>query len=134
VDEIKKEDFVTVLEAQEIFESWQEYVEFADKLHCIFLGGVPQSFQPYPTEVLEEALLMIANDCLYSGNKKMSEDIKHTMCLWCSTKSDEEVLSSMKRSLDLIESHPDFKKAVLEKLKNAQNNWIEVRKERNRNK
>lgn len=121
---------MTLFEAKEIFESWQEYVEYADKLHRIF-PEVPQSFQPYPSDILMEALNIIREYYFCSGNKDMAEKIENTAITWVSKVSDNEALSSMKKMLDLIESNTDFKNAMLKSLKDVQDIWIEARKERN---
>jgi hypothetical protein len=73
-----KEVIMTIDEAQVIFKSWQDYMESADKLSRLMLP-VPESFLPYPADVLEEALNIISKCYFDSGNKRMSENIKKSM-------------------------------------------------------
>ena len=102
---------MTINEAQVIFKSWQDYMEIADKFKRLMLP-VPESFLPYPADVLEEALNIIAKHYFDSGNKKMSENIKGTMSYLLpffmtnaetgSMRTDEEAITDMKKMLDLI--------------------------------
>ena len=125
-----------------IYQSWQNYMEIAEKLSCLMLS-VPESFLPYPVDALEEALNIIAKDFFDSGNKEMSETIQRTMALYLTpyyfTESgvtgikitDEESIELMKRKLDLIEKNPELKKAIVKSLKETQDNWIKSRSQTN---
>ena len=124
-------------EAKMIFKSWQDYMEIADKFNRLMLP-VPESFLPYPANVLEEALNIIAKYYFDSGNKKMSEKIKDLMAAYLlpffkinnktgSRRTDEQAITDMKKTLDLIEKDPKLKKAVLKSLKECQNSWIKSR-------
>jgi len=124
---------MTINEAQVIFKSWQDYMEIADKFSRLMLP-VPESFLPYPADVLEEALIIIAKYYFDSGNKKMSENIKRTMSLYLppfsetgARRTDEEAITDMKKMLDLIEQDPKLKKALLKSLKESQDSWIKSR-------
>ena len=124
-------------EAKIIFKSWQDYMEIADKFKCLMLP-VPESFLPYPADVLEEALNIIAKYYFDSGNKKMSEDIKNSVAAHLlpffitnnetgARRTDEEAITDMKKTLDLIEENPELKKALLKSLKECQESWIKFR-------
>jgi len=128
---------MTINEAQVIFKSWQDYMEIADKFNRLMLP-VPESFLPYPADVLEEALNIIAKYYFDSGNKKMSENIKETKMSYLlpffmtnaetgSRRTDEEAITGMKKMLDLIEQDPKLKKALLKSLKECQDGWIKSR-------
>lgn len=115
-------------EAQEIFKSWQDYMEIADKFHRLMLP-IPESFLPYPADVLEEALHIILKYYFDSGDKKMSENIQETMCAYLlPRRTDEEAITEMKKMLDLIEKEPKLKKDLLKSLKEGQEFWIRSRK------
>lgn len=77
------------------------------------------------------------SDC---GNEKMSENIKNSMSYHLlpffmikaetgSRRTDEEAITDMRRQLDLIEQHPELKKALLKSLKECQDSWIRSRME-----
>lgn len=128
---------MTINEAQVIFKSWQDYMEIADKFNRLMLP-VPESFLPYPADVLEEALNIIAKYYFDSGNKKISEDIERTMSSHLlpffmtkaetgARRTDEEAITDMKKMLDLIEQDPKLKKSLLKSLKESQDSWIKSR-------
>jgi hypothetical protein len=128
-------------EAVIIFESWQNYIEIADKFSKLMLC-VPESFLPYPAKTLEEALNIMVKDFLDSGNKKMAESIQETMAgylLFFFSKreddltKDEEAITLMKKMLDMIEEYPDLKKTLLNNLKECQDSWIKSRNKINNN-
>ena len=129
---------MTINEAQVIFKSWQTYMEIADKFNRLMLP-VPESFLPYPADVLEEALNIIAKYFFDSGDKKMSENIINSMSYLlpffmtkAETRSrctDEEVITDMKKMSDLIEQDPKLKKALLKSLKECQDSWVKSRME-----
>jgi len=59
---------MTFEDANKIFQDWQRYMEINNKLSKIFMGfSLPKSFLPYPMEVLEEAINIVAK--AYSDNK-----------------------------------------------------------------
>ena len=110
-----------------IFESWQKYMEFADKFSKLMLT-IPASFLPYPSDTLEEALNIIAKDYFDSGDIERSKIIQSTIAayLW-SVKNDDEAITKMKKTIDLIEQNPELKKTLLKSLKECQDNWIKSR-------
>lgn len=98
---------------------------------------IPESFLPYPADVLEEALNIVAEHYFDSGNKRMSENIKESMAAYLTFSitnaqtgarlTDEEAITNMKKTLDLIEKNPELKKAILKSLKECQERWIKSR-------
>jgi hypothetical protein len=129
---------MTLNDALVIFKSWQDYMEIADKFNRLMLP-VPESFLPYPADILEEALNIVAKHYFDSGNKRMSENIKETMSYLLpffmtkaetgSRRTDAEAITDMKKILDLIEQDPKLKKTLLKSLKECQDSWIKSRME-----
>ncbi len=117
---------MTIDEARVIFKSWQDHMEIFSKFQSIMLP-IPESFLPYPADVLEEALNIFAKNYFDSGNKKMSAVIQKSMAFCLPTQTDEEALTQMKKMLDLIEQDDDLKKTVLKNLKECQDSWIKSR-------
>ena len=50
---------MTLNEALIIYKSWQDYMEIGDKFFRLMLP-IPESFLPYPADILEEALNIVA--------------------------------------------------------------------------
>lgn len=125
---------MTKEEARIIFQSWQDYMEIADKFFRLHLH-VPESFLPYPVEILEEALNIMAQEYFDVGDVRMSRMIQESMGGYLSgfynadgTKiTDEESITNMKKMLDLIERDPELKKAVVKSLRESQDSWIKSR-------
>lgn len=131
---------MTFEEANKIFKRWQNYQEIADKLGKLFIV-VPESFLPYPVEILEEALNIIAKAYFDSGDKKAAVDIQNSMGRYLTgyylpiegsvvtgkKLTDEEVLIRMKRELDFMLENPELLKAKLENLKEARDSWAEFK-------
>ena len=114
-------------EARKIFKSWQEYMEIADKLRKLF-SSIPESFLPYPKEILEEAINMVAREYFDAGDKKMVNTIETTLAgfLWIH-KGDGEAIDGMYRDLELMLRHPDLKKIKIKKLIERKEFWLKDR-------
>jgi len=67
---------MTTEKAEKIFKSWQEYMEIADKLQKILGPSIPESFLPYPPEILEEALNITAEKFFDAGDKRKLKLLK----------------------------------------------------------
>ncbi len=134
---------MTFEEANIIFKRWQNYQEIADKLGQLFIV-VPESFLPYPVEILEEALNIVAKAYFDSGDKKATDNIQESMARYLTgyylssdsngklvvkegKLTDEEVLKKMKQELDFMLENPEILKAKLENLKAARDSWTEFK-------
>lgn len=118
---------MTLNEALIIYKSWQDYMEIGDKFFRLMLP-IPESFLPYPADILEEALNIVAEHYFDSGNKRMAEIIEETMAYIPLTgRTDAEAITEMKKRLDFIEQNPDLKKVLLKSLKESQDSWIKSR-------
>ena len=120
-------NFMTKEEARKIFESWRAYMEIADKLRKLFVT-IPESFLPYPKDILEEALAVIAKDYLDNGHKEKAETIQLTIhgYLRCHEK-DETALEGMRRVLDLMLKSPDLMKVKINSLHESRDSWAKRR-------
>lgn len=122
---------MTLEEAKKIYKSWQDFMEIADKFLKLFLP-VPESFLPYPSEVIEECLNIMSKYYFDSGDKKCSDLIQETKCLYLSRcKKDEEALVGMKKHLNFIFKHPKLTKTLIEKLHESRDSWIRFRENGN---
>lgn len=115
-------------EAEKIFRSWQEYMEIADKLSKTLGPSLPESFLPYPTQALEEALNIMAEKFFNAGDKKKVETIEETKTgfLW-QYEDDAVALESISKHLNLILKNPDLKKVKTEKLRETRDSWAKLR-------
>jgi hypothetical protein len=115
---------MTIKEANRIFKFWQEYVEINDKMWKIFTS-IPKSFLPYPVEVLEEALNIIAKSYFDEGDSKTSEAIQSSIAMLIKYKDDEEAI------IDIAENPilktPELRKLYLKNLKKTSDSWLEMK-------
>lgn len=89
----------------------------------------------YPTQSKN----IVAKEYFDAGDKKTANDIQEMMMLHMggyfvtpphTEKTDEEVLETMKKQLELILANPDLKKTVLKNLRETQENWIKFRNQK----
>jgi len=110
---------------------WQKYQEINDKLMKFFMfSGIPKSFLPYPEEILEEALNIVAKSYFDAGNSKTSNAIQETIASLLFYKRDEEVFDEITRSI--IRKDPKVKKALLNGLKESQDSWAKFKEDSKR--
>jgi hypothetical protein len=114
---------MTFDEAEKVFNSWRSYVEISDKLSKIF-SKLPESFLPYPKDISEEALNIMAERYWNNGDKETSKAIQTIQATLCEYVKDEEALEQMARALDLTVKHPDLKQTILEVLKECKDSWL----------
>ena len=122
-------------EANIIFRGWQNYAETADKFSKLMLTP-PASFLPYPVDILEDALNIVAKERYDAGDREIAETIQGHMALHLvayflpnskKIMTDEEALEKMRDTLDLILNNPSLKEVVLENLRNSQRSWMDTR-------
>ena len=112
---------MTFTEADKIFQIWRKwYWPFDFILHSIFLGKIPESFLPYPKDVLEEALNIVAKHCYEIGDSQYSKLIQDSIvALWEYTK-DENAFQQAAESL----ANPEMREVMLIHISNFKNDWI----------
>jgi hypothetical protein len=108
-------------EANKIWNIWRHwYWPCHFILGSIFFGSVPESYLPYPKEVLEEAINIIAKRYWDEGDKKMSDTIQDTMGSLLAYEKDEEALESLAK----LSSNPEMRKAMLDFIANYKKDWL----------
>lgn len=117
---------MTIEEAQIIFKDWQYFAEINDKLSKVFFD-IPESFLPYPIDMLEEALNMVAKQYFESGDKKTSEALQTSIATLLFYKDDVVALDSIINSEML--KNQKLKDAFLKNLENSRDSWLEFKKE-----
>lgn len=122
-------------EAYKIFEVWKNHIEIFDKLTKIF-SIIPESFLPFPVEVLEKALTIVTEDYFNSGNKTASKNIQetmtlHTVGLYLDTngrkRTELEALSKMKKDLDFLFENEKIRDLKLRLLKESAESWLDLK-------
>lgn len=116
---------MTLKEANKIFKYWQEYAEIHDKLFQIFWGDIPESFLPYPVDILEEALNVVAKNYFDLGDYKASKAVKNTIGWFLLYKKDEEAIDNIVNKLTLKD--PKIKELLLRNLKRSRDSWAEFK-------
>ena len=116
---------MTKEEAEIIFRDWQAYVEINDKLFQIFGPSIPKSFLPYPPDVLERAMNIIANGYFEAGDGSTSTMIQENISAILSYKDDEEAIKNIVNGVRL--KHVELRKIFIGKLQKSRDSWAKLR-------
>ncbi len=109
-----------ISEAKQIFDVWRKWVwPCHSMLFTIFCGQIPESFLPYPEDVLNEALTMMANYYYKYGNKEIAEAIIGTRDYISFYTKDEESVEMLKKLLEI----PGMQEALLENISRYKKDW-----------
>jgi hypothetical protein len=110
-----------ILEANKIYNNWRQwYWPCHFILHSIFLSSIPESFLPYPVDVLEEALNIVAKSYWGEGDRKYSDTIKQSIGSLLYYKKDEEALQNASENF----SSPKMREVMLIYIANYKKDWI----------
>ena len=112
-------------EAEIIFRDWQAYVEVNDKLFQIFGQSIPKSLLPYPPDVLEKAMNIIASGYFESGDGSTCTMIKENISAILSYKDDEEAIKNIVNGVRL--KHVELRKVFISKLQKSRDSWAKLR-------
>lgn len=112
---------MTLEKADKIVNIFGKHMEHTQgKLIFIFSTHIPESFLPFPRDVLEEALNIVATHHYDMGNQKAVELIQNSIMSLSFYKNDEEaVLGAAKLFND-----PAWCETVLPAFKKFQKDWI----------
>jgi len=112
---------MNIIEADNIFKNWNQwYWPCHFILHSIFLSKIPESFLPYPQDVLEEALNVVAKHYHDIGDLKASNNIQESIAFLCAYTKDEEALQSAHENF----SNPVLVRLIHNYIKNYKKDWI----------
>ena len=110
-----------LIEAKEIYKVWKEWFwpcHFL--LDSVFGPTIPESFLPYPKDVLEEALNIVAKHYYDSGNIQISKAIQETMpCILCYEENEKAWEEASK-----MFSNPKMMRAMLGFVENFKKDYI----------
>jgi hypothetical protein len=111
---------MTIIEADKIFRNWSKwYWPCHFILHSIFLSKIPESFLPYPQDVLEKALNIIAKHYYDNGDLQTSRNIQESIAFLLSYTKDEDALQQASESF----SNPKMREAMLTYIANYKKDW-----------
>lgn len=130
-----------ISEAYVIYEDWLSYQEIAEKLDKTFMTTMPESFLPYPVEILEKALNLVANHYESIGDIERAEQIRKNMALYLvgyffkdddgkmirKEDRDKVALLNMKKTLEMMFANEEFLEITLKNLKDSRAFWLNQR-------
>jgi hypothetical protein len=112
---------MTFDEANKIYRVWRKWywpINFI--LESIFLTKKPESFLPYPKEVLEEALNIVAKYYFENGKIKHSKLIQDSIpAIWEYTNDEESF-----KQASVILAQPEMWEAILIHIAKFQDDWL----------
>jgi hypothetical protein len=108
---------MTIQEAKKIMEIWGEHLEFrhAKLMTLFFVGSIPESFLPYPNEVLWEAINIMGKFYFDMGDYETSEFLKSTLDPTAFYVEDEKAIDHFIELLNM--QGLEAKNIILSKLK-----------------
>lgn len=111
---------MTIAKANEIFEVWQQwYWPFHSLLFSMFQSNIPESFLPYPKNILYEALEEILK--LYNENSKEYEAINFTKSsILCFYTNDKDAFDMCLKKLAI----PGMADITSNNIKKYTSDWI----------
>ncbi len=122
-DKIKVNKDMSASEAQEIIGCWNLQMEFNEKIYALD-WYLPESILPYPKAVIAEASKKVARNNLFKRLlNKSAVDQADPMFYLGRYKPDSEALTIMYQTLKRVESSPELKKELLDKLSKANKKW-----------
>lgn len=108
---------MTFEDADKIVDIWIIYIEhMSEKITLIFSPNIPESFLPFPKEILEEAI----NIHFDLGNHKLVRMLQDTIGALIEYKDDKDSLLKAAKSWN----NENWSKAMLPIFKEAQNEWM----------
>lgn len=112
---------MTIKEANKIIQVWGVYLEYMHgKLSLLFMAHIPESFLPYPQDVLEEAINIMAKYYYNVGDIKNADLLKNSIGPLMMYKGDKEaiILSAS------IFNDKKWLDAIVPRFKAFQEKWI----------
>lgn len=119
---------MTFTEAEKIFEVWQQWFwPFHSLLFSIFQSNIPESFLPYPKNILSESLEVILKLYDNNENSKEYEAINTTKSFLCFYVNDKDAFDRCFKKL----STPGMVQITSDNIKKFTNDWISWQNKRN---
>ncbi len=114
---------MTLDEANKIVRIWGAYLEYCHgRLQALFIASIPESLLPYPPDILEEALNIIAKHYHDVGDYDKSKLIQKSFDGLLLYSKDEEAIQSAAKVFNM----PDVKETIISNMKQFQKNWIKT--------
>jgi hypothetical protein len=113
---------MTFDKANKIVQIWGRYLEYCSKLNLIFGSYIPESFLPFPKDILEEALNIVAEHYHNLGNINHVKLLQGSIATLAGYKDDEEALLMSAK----LFNNPKWREAMLPVFKKFQNDWIKT--------
>lgn len=108
--------------ASKIVNIYGKHLEHCSKLNFIFGSNIPESFLPFPKDVIEEASNILAEHHFNNGNKTAVSSIENAKAGLIGYINDEEaILKSAK-----LWNEPAWRESMLPAFKEFQKSWIKT--------
>lgn len=100
-------------EVNKIYTAWQDYQEIHWKLVSLS-AFLPESFLPYPKNVLEDVLNIVAKKYFEDGNHRLYKAVLKTKESLLYYREDAEALILLEKAINMVNSNTKLKTTVLE--------------------
>lgn len=116
---------MTFEEANQIMNFWGDFLaESFGKLNMLFAPDIPESFLPYPKDVLLEALNIMGKYYFDKSDKRKENLLRETAALLPLFCNDEQAITKAAKKFN----NSKWKRSFLPGFKNMQNEWLELKK------
>ncbi|MFH1129439.1 MAG: hypothetical protein V1686_01765 [Patescibacteria group bacterium] len=118
---------MTLEEADKIFKVWKEYVYPIDWFlsSAFFCSSIPESFLPYPIDVLWEALDIVAKHYWDMGDRKYSKIVQEATGLLGGYQKDDEAIDDMIEKYKSRLTKPEWREIYIKSIKASVKNWMD---------
>ncbi len=117
--------FMTLEEADKIRTIWGKYLEYCHgRFLTLFLSSIPESLLPYPREILEEALNIVAKHFHDTGNRKSSQLIQDSISNLLFYTCDRDALAHASQML----SNEKTRSRIETSINEFQTTWLGAQK------
>lgn len=114
---------MTIEKASKIIEIYGIHLEYCSKLIYVFSSHIPESFLPFPKNIIEKASDVMAEHYHNNGNNVALNSIEVSRAHLISYINDEEAIL---QAVKFWNEHT-WREAILPAFKNFQSDWIESR-------
>jgi len=109
-------------EATTIFNVWSKWAyPYHQLLFSIFQEQIPESFLPYPKQLLEEALNAVSKAYFDSGDYEYSKAIQNTIPFLMFYSKDEDALKNSATCFSI----PGMANILTDSITRFKNEWVE---------
>jgi len=114
---------MTLDEANKIIHIWGCYLEYCqERLQALFIASIPESLLPYPPEILQDAINIVAKYYHDIRDFEKYELLQKSFGRLCLYVKDENALQNAARKFN----EPEVREAIISSMEKVQKNWIKT--------